>query len=170
MRRCAHTSVSASCLLHKKSTAGHWVAQMTMPVQTEWEKTRIRTWLLTILRFAITRIQSDRLCVLQVASKMDQPRPQEDGTSFSYFVRTSSKICDLIVADSDQTRSAQLSCYSAAITDTRLRRALAAALGIEYPAGNLDGNVSGSRLPQDGSIPYSAKSEARSLRECPDLG
>lgn len=81
-----------------------------------------------ILRFAITRVQSDMACILELAREMDQQCAHHEATSFSYFVRTSLEIYRIIVVESDPERCAKLSYYLGRIDDLRLRRALAAAL------------------------------------------
>lgn len=94
--------------------------------QSEWQSERIRNWLLAILRFAVTRDDTDRLCALEAARKLDRHDP-DGNPSFAFFARTSAEICNAIVADDDARRQAVLDRHFNAIEDHRLRDALKAA-------------------------------------------
>lgn len=95
--------------------------------QSEWQSARIKNWLLAILRFAVTREDVDRICVLDAARELDRQGPDDGNPSFSFFVRTSAEICTAIVSDDDAARQAVLIRHFNAIDDQRLRDALKAA-------------------------------------------
>jgi hypothetical protein len=92
------------------------------------ESRRIREWLLEILRFAVTLEQCDRAAVMCLAAKMDRLGGGTIQSGFSYFTRTSAKLCDCIIAKHDFDKLAELCLYIEKIDDRRLRRALEAAL------------------------------------------
>ena len=58
------------------------------------ESHRIREWLLGILRFAVTLEQCDRAAVMCLAAEMDRLGASTTQFGFSYFTRTSAKLCD----------------------------------------------------------------------------
>jgi hypothetical protein len=97
------------------------------PSATE-EARRIREWLLGILRFAVTLEQRDRAAVMCLAAEMDRLGACTIQSGFSYFTRTSAKLCDCIAAKDDFDQLAELCLYIEKIDDRRLRRALEGAL------------------------------------------
>jgi|SRR5271166_2180400 len=97
------------------------------PSVTE-ESRRIREWLLGILRFAVTLEQCDRAAVMCVAAEMDRLGVSTARSGFSYFTRTSTKLCDCIAAKHDFDKLAELCLHIEKIDDDRLRRALEGAL------------------------------------------
>jgi hypothetical protein len=92
------------------------------------ESRRIREWLLGILRFAVTLEQRDRAAVMCLAAGMDRLGASKTQTGFSYFTRTSTKLCDCIAAKHDFDKLAELCLHIEKIDDRRLRRALEGAL------------------------------------------
>jgi hypothetical protein len=92
------------------------------------ESRRIRGWLLGILRFAVTLEPSDRAVVMGLAAEMDRLGSDESQSRFSYFTRTSTKLCDCIAAKHDFDKLAELRFHIEKIDDNRLRRALEGAL------------------------------------------
>jgi hypothetical protein len=90
------------------------------------ESRRIREWLLAILRFAVTLEQCDRAAVMCLATEMDRLGGSTTQSGFSYFTRTSTKLCDCIAANFDKL--AELRLHIEKIDDRRLRRALEGAL------------------------------------------
>jgi hypothetical protein len=92
------------------------------------ESRRIREWLLGILRFAVTLEPSDRAVVTGLAVEMDRLGSDESQSRFSYFTRTSTKLCDCITAKHDFDKLAELCLHIEKIDDRRLRRALEGAL------------------------------------------
>ena len=92
------------------------------------ESSRIREWLLGILRFAVTLERRDQAAVMCLAAEMDRLGSDGSKSGFSYFTRTSTKLCDCIVAKHDFDKLAELRLYIEKIDDRRLRRALEGAL------------------------------------------
>lgn len=95
--------------------------------QGEWQSRKIKNWLLTLLRFAVTRDDTDKMCVLELAREIDRRNIASGETTFSFFVRTSSEICSTIVAGDCPDRQAMLARHFNRIEDLRLRAALEAA-------------------------------------------
>jgi hypothetical protein len=92
------------------------------------ESRRIREWLLGILRFAVTLEQRDRTAVMCLAAEMDRLGASTAQSGFSYFTRTSTKLCDCVVAKHDLDKLSELYFHIEKIDDGRLRRALEGAL------------------------------------------
>lgn len=90
---------------------------------------RIQQWLLAILRFAITLEEDDRLAVLAVAAEMDCAGSA--GSGFTFFTRTSVKICDAIIAKNSREAIAILRVFLRKIEHPPLRRAFEAVLEIK---------------------------------------
>ena len=88
------------------------------------ESRRISEWLLGILRFAVTLEQRDQAAVMCLAAEMDCPGAGTSRSGFSYFTRTSTRLCDCIAAKHDLDKLAELCRYIEKIDDRRLRRAL----------------------------------------------
>src|SRR5579872_4367510 len=88
----------------------------------------IQEWLISILRFAITLDEIDRAAVLAVAADMDH---RDSG--FTFFGRTSIKICDAVVAKDHAEAIAELRVFVRVIEHVRLRRAFEAVLPIKPP-------------------------------------
>jgi hypothetical protein len=97
----------------------------------EWCGRMVRSWHLAMLRFAVTRDNADRLGVLAIANEIDGlGRQSKEPPEFRFFRDTSSKLCAAILQQ-DDTAEAILRQNLLQIDDVRLKRALAAALGIE---------------------------------------
>jgi hypothetical protein len=92
------------------------------------ESRRIREWLLGILRFAVTLEACDRAAVMYLAAEMDRLGATTTKSGFSYFTRTSTKLCDCIVAKHDFDKLTELCLRIEKIDDHRLRRAFEGAL------------------------------------------
>jgi hypothetical protein len=92
------------------------------------ESHRIREWLLGILRFAVTLERCDRAAVTNLAAEMDRLGASKTQSGFSYFTRTSTKLCDCIVAKRSFANLAELWLHLEQINDNRLRFALEGAL------------------------------------------
>ena len=115
MPDCASRTAAA----FRKSGSVHWHARL------------LRAWHLAVLRFAVTLDNADRLNVLALANQIDGlGGPGEDRPDFSFFRKTSSELITAILQPG-RTADAILRKYVAGIDDVRLRRALAAFLGIE---------------------------------------
>lgn len=92
---------------------------------------RVQEWLFAVLRFAITLEQADRAAVLAVAAEMDRCGSASAGSRFTFFVRTSVKLCDAIVAKDDPEAIATLRVHLRKIEHLTLRRAFEAVLDIK---------------------------------------
>jgi hypothetical protein len=98
---------------------------------SEWHARTLRAWHVAILRFAVTLDNSDRLNVLAIANEMDRLGRQHQAKSeFGFFRKTSSELCAAILQPGEMS-NVTLRQYLARIDDARLKRALAAVLGIE---------------------------------------
>ena len=91
----------------------------------------IESWLFVILRFAITRQTIDRAAVMALAKEMDRLSERRVRREFTFFVRTSKEICDLISNRERLDDVAALRRHLSRITNDRIRRALEAVLEIE---------------------------------------
>ncbi len=89
---------------------------------------KARNWLLAILRFAVTLEQTDREAVLKIAHELDRPRTDSTRANFAFFTRTSLDFCDAISDKNNPERTAILRRHIARIEDSRLKRALEAAV------------------------------------------
>ena len=93
----------------------------------------LRSWQIAILRFAITLDNADRLGVLAVANELDRlGRQNEQAADFGFFRRSSIELCAAILQRNEAT-DAILQQYLSHIDEARLKRAFAAALGIDEP-------------------------------------
>jgi hypothetical protein len=92
---------------------------------------RIREWLLLLLRFAITRDPKDEAAVIATADEIDAVGLQWRPSAPSFFRRTSSEVCEMIIALDDPRRATILKKHIARIDDPRLRRAFQAAVDLE---------------------------------------
>ena len=92
---------------------------------------RIREWLLLLLRFAITRDPKDQVAAFAMADEMDALGYQWRPSAPSFFRRTSSEVCKMMIALDDPRRATILNTHIARIDDSRLRRAFQAAVDIE---------------------------------------
>jgi hypothetical protein len=92
---------------------------------------RIEQWLFAILRFAISLEQNDRASALAVAAEIDRRGLVTTDSGFTFFVRTSVKLCDAIVKKSEPEAIATLRTHLRAIEHLPLRRAFEAALDLE---------------------------------------
>jgi hypothetical protein len=86
---------------------------------------RLEDWLFAILRFAVTRTESDRAAVLGLAELLDGTPAH----GFSFFARSSAEICDAIAEEEAPDRSATLRRFAARLPEPRLRAAFDAAVG-----------------------------------------
>src|SRR5215468_8532428 len=65
-------------------------SQMGPQDAVEWHGRMLRAWQLTLLRFAVTLDNVDRLNVMAIAREIDRGgRAREDRTEFNFFRRTS---------------------------------------------------------------------------------
>jgi hypothetical protein len=97
----------------------------------DWRAGRIREWLLLLLRFAITCDPKDQAAAFAVADEIDALGLQWRPSAPSFFRRTSSEVCKMIIALDDPRRAAILKRHIARIDDSRLRRAFQASVDLE---------------------------------------
>jgi hypothetical protein len=95
---------------------------------TVQEPVWIKDWLLAVLRFAVTQAPCDRAAVMVLAVEMDQLGSSTSRSGFSYFSRTTTKLCECIVDRADSEKAAELRWYINSVEDDRLRRAFRAAI------------------------------------------
>ena len=101
--------------------------------ETDWNARTLRAWQLSILRFAVTLDNADRLAVMAIASEIDRLGPEQDGKpDFSFFRRTSVELCAAILQPNELTATL-LRQYLARIDDDRLKRVFAAAIEADRP-------------------------------------
>jgi hypothetical protein len=92
---------------------------------------KIQQWLFAILRFAITLERTDRAVALAVAAKMDCGSGATTGGEFTFFVRTTVRLCDAMAAKDDAESIATLRAHLRNIEHQPLRRAFEAALELD---------------------------------------
>jgi hypothetical protein len=89
----------------------------------------LRAWQLSILRFAVTLDDSDRLNVLALAAEVDRRGRRHLEDSLHYFRRTSASLCAAILGERDDANGIIMH-FHEAIDDPRLKRSFAAATGL----------------------------------------
>jgi hypothetical protein len=104
---------------------------------------KLRDWILSLLRFAITQMPEDQAEALALASELDTRGKPGNST---FFQRTSVAVCHAIVVRDENGRRV-LGQYISRIEEPRLRSAFAAAIG-----------------PDAISLPHHRKKARRSLR------
>jgi len=91
------------------------------------------TWKLALLRFAVTRDESDRVNVVALAAELDRPDGRRDaGDTLHFFRRTSSRLCAAISGQRPDAQ-AMLQSFCKQIEEPRLQLAFAAAIGTICP-------------------------------------
>jgi len=97
----------------------------------DWRDKKIREWQLLLLRFAITHEPADQIAVLAHAEELDSVGLWWRPTAPSFFRRTSQEVCAAIQAAGAPRQTAVLRKHISRIADPRLRRAFAAAVGLQ---------------------------------------
>src|SRR5262245_62207559 len=87
----------------------------------DWRAGRIREWLLLLLRFAITCDPKDQAAAFAMADEIDALGHQWRPSAPTFFRRTSSEVCKMIIALEDPRRITILKKHIARIDDPRLR-------------------------------------------------
>ncbi|MHC2625702.1 hypothetical protein ACVIW2_007734 [Bradyrhizobium huanghuaihaiense] len=101
-----------------------------MPPSVEDHHRLLRAWQLAVLRFAVTRSESDRVNVTALAAELDRLGGQRSGEdSLHFFRRTSSHLCAAICGQR-QDAEATLDRFCKQIDEPRLQLAFAAAVGL----------------------------------------
>lgn len=92
----------------------------------------LHAWKLALLRFAVTRDESDRLNVAALAAELDRlGRRHAADETFHFFRRTGSQLC-AAVGGQPQNAADTLNRFCNQIEEPRLRLAFAAAVGIAH--------------------------------------
>jgi len=92
----------------------------------------LHAWKLALLRFALTRDESDRLNVAALAAELDRLGGRRTAhEAFHFFRRTSSRLCAAINGQS-QNAADTLDRFCKQIEEPRLRLAFAVAAGITH--------------------------------------
>ena len=94
---------------------------------------KVQNWLLAVLRFAVTLEEVDFSVLLALAKELDRLGLNTQ-SRLSFFVRTTTDLCDCIVTKDSPEKIARLRTHLSRIDNDRLRAALAAALEIERSA------------------------------------
>lgn len=97
----------------------------------DWVTKKVREWLLSLLRFAITLEPMDRFTVMSCAREMDLSPFQFLRSSPGFFLRETTDVCSAILAARGPDRALVLERHLARIEDHRLRQAFAAAIDFE---------------------------------------
>jgi hypothetical protein len=92
---------------------------------------QVEHWLLALLRFAVTRDETDRAALRAAADELDRGQSRFEKRAFTFFARTSEEVCAAILAPADPCARAVLRRLLSRIDDPRLGRALEAALDPE---------------------------------------
>ena len=100
-------------------------------VPDDWPRRKLREWLLLLLRFAVTREAADEAAAKGMADELDAVGLRASSAVPGFFLRTTAELCAAIVAADGPARSAVLKQHLGRIDDRRLRRAFAAAVGID---------------------------------------
>ena len=94
---------------------------------------RVQSWLLAVLRFAVTLKQSDRAAVLIIAQALDRPEARQEPDTFKFFQRTSTQLCNSIADRRDPDGYQTFQHHMARVDDRRLRLALEVAVRCDRP-------------------------------------
>ena len=97
----------------------------------DWRGRRIREWLLLLLRFAVTRDRSDRVAALALADELDSVGVWWRPAAPSFFRHTSDEVCAAIATAGWAASATVLHRHITRIDDPRLRKAFAAAVGLQ---------------------------------------
>lgn len=98
--------------------------------RSELHRRTLQSWLLSLLRLAVTHDETDRSAVLDRATELDSFATTSAG-SFSYFDRTSRELCDAIMYGRTEASVAILFRHASRIDNPRLRQAFLAAAGLQ---------------------------------------
>lgn len=108
------------------------VAMDTHPSIDARDAATLQAWLLALLRFAVTRLEPDRIVALAAAAELDRPDAAPPGTpAHRFFYRTTADLCAAIIDPDAPASAAALQAHLERITDTRLQRAFAAAVDVK---------------------------------------
>ena len=102
---------------------------MNTPPSAKGPNRLLLAWQLSLLRYAVTRDESDRLNVAALAAELDRPGQRDDDGSLHFFRRTSSQLCRAITGQQENAAD-MLEEFCRRIDDSRLRLAFSAAAGL----------------------------------------
>jgi len=97
----------------------------------QWLAKSVQNWLLAVLRFAVTLDVADKQTILAMARDMDRFGSWPDQSPFTFFIRTSTELCNAIAISEDPGRTAILKRHLKMIEDRHLRHVMAAAVGLD---------------------------------------
>jgi hypothetical protein len=86
---------------------------------------------LLLLRFAVTRDPEDAAAIAAVANDLDSLGLEREGSTPTFFRRTSAEVCNAIIQPRDPRGIATLKRHLARIDEMRLRRAFQAAVDLK---------------------------------------
>jgi hypothetical protein len=112
----------------------------------DWHAERIREWLLLLLRFAVTRDAKDEVSASAMADEIDALGQRWRSSGPRFFRRTTDEVCKAMTAPDGAERTTVLKQHLGRIDDPRLRRAFAAAVGIEQRRSPTVSKIDGQRL------------------------
>ena len=104
---------------------------MARPTAQDLQRRKIRDWLLALLRFSVTLEPGDRAAVLAMADEMDRLGFVAKKPEFSFFLRTTTEVCNAVADREHAGRNQILREHLARVDDPRLRRAFQAVFNIE---------------------------------------
>ena len=99
---------------------------------------QLENWLLALLRYAITRYETDRVAVESLARSMDSLGSRFDQPAFDFFTRNSKRLCAAI-ATGDAAGQAEIEQLLTRIESPKLRRAFEAVLDVRREAAKAQG-------------------------------
>lgn len=91
----------------------------------------VQSWLLAVLRFAVTLDNNDRLAVHAIATEIDGRDARSTG--FSFFRKTSAELCNAIADPQHASSPAILQRHLDRMGSGRLKQAFAATVGLCGP-------------------------------------
>jgi hypothetical protein len=101
------------------------------PTTQDLQRRKIRNWLLALLRFSVTLDPGDRAAVMAIADEMDRLGFVVKKPGFSFFLRTTTDVCNAVADWEHAGRNQSLHEHLARIDDPRLRRAFVAVFDLE---------------------------------------
>ncbi len=104
---------------------------MQHPTVQDLQRRKIRDWLLAILRFSVTLEAGDRAAVMAIADEMDRLGFVAKKPEFSFFLRTTTDVCNALADREQAGRKQILRQHLARVDDQRLRRAFLALSDLE---------------------------------------
>lgn len=88
----------------------------------------LQSWLLLVLKLAITQDQADRSAAVEMAAELDSLVKGQ--ATFGYFSRTNREVCDAIMQVRNEHSTTLLMRHASQIENPRLRQAFFGAVGL----------------------------------------